>query len=130
MKTKALLPLFISIAALFLVIAISRSHSAKEDAQPATEKNVPTLLELGSVGCSACAKMEPVLESVKEAYTTKANVVFHDVRKNPDIARKYGIRVIPTQIFLNADGTEAFRHEGFFPEAEIANVFAGMGITP
>ena len=29
-------------------------------------------------------------------------------------ARPYGIRLIPTQIFFAADGTELFRHEGFF----------------
>ena len=33
-------------------------------------------------------------------------------------AKKYGIQLIPTQVFLDASGKEIMRHEGFFPEED------------
>jgi thioredoxin 1 len=35
------------------------------------------------------------------------------------LGAKYSIRVIPVQVFFDAQGREAFRHEGFFPEDKI-----------
>ena len=46
-------------------------------------------------------------------------VIFVDVWKYPQQAEKYNIRVIPTQIFLNADGKELYRHQGFLSKKDI-----------
>jgi len=45
--------------------------------------------------------------------------VFIDVWENRDEGGKYGIRMIPTQIFFSADGKELARHEGFMAKKDI-----------
>jgi thioredoxin 1 len=46
-------------------------------------------------------------------------VIFAHVREQQILGAKYSIRVIPVQVFFDAQGREAFRHEGFFPEDKI-----------
>ena len=73
--------------------------------------------------------MAPILEELKSEYAGKLEVVFIDVWKNPEKGREYGIRVIPTQIFYDADGNEFFRHVGFFSKEDIMKTFREKGIN-
>jgi thioredoxin 1 len=41
--------------------------------------------------------------------------------------KKYGIDLIPTQVFLDANGKELMRHQGFYPEEEIDKFFTVTG---
>ena len=40
---------------------------------------------------------------------------------------RYGIRVIPTQIFFDPQGKELFRHEGFFSKDDILETWRRLG---
>jgi thioredoxin 1 len=86
------------------------------------------MLELGSVGCRPCEQMKPVMEKLRTDYKGKLEVVFIDVRRDGDAARKYGIYVIPTQVFLDKAGKEFFRHTGFFDYEEIVPVLKKAGL--
>ena len=120
-------------AGLVLLVAVLAAGAAfggqaagRTVAASAPEK--AAFLELGSEGCKPCEAMKPVMQAVRERYGDRIEVVFYDVRKNRSIGREWRIRLIPTQIFLKPDGTEFFRHEGFFPLEEVEKVLAGMGI--
>jgi thioredoxin 1 len=63
--------------------------------------------------------MQPILKSIENKYKGLVKVTFYDVWKDDAPAKKFGIRVIPTQVFLDVNGKELMRHEGFFPEEEI-----------
>lgn len=76
-------------------------------------------VELGSVNCIPCKKMQPVMKSIEEKYKGLVKVTFYDVWKDDAPAKKFGIQLIPTQVFLDSRGNEIMRHEGFFPEDEI-----------
>jgi thioredoxin 1 len=115
---------------LVLVIALNLLSPANAWTQSKTDKPLVTFVELGSVKCIPCRQMQPVMKSVEEKYGKQVSVVFYDVWK-PDqreYAEKYGIKVIPTQVFLDKDGKEFFRHEGFFPEPEIDRLFEKRGL--
>lgn len=103
-------------------------NNAPTNVKETVEKNKPMLVDLGAGTCIPCKQMVPVLEDVKKTYEGKAVIKVIDVYENQDEATKYGIRVIPTQIFLDKDGKEFFRHEGFFPKEEIVKVFDKMGV--
>lgn len=103
-------------------------NNASTNVKETVEKNKPMLVDLGAGTCIPCKQMVPVLEDVKKTYEGKAVIKVIDVYENQDEATKYGIRVIPTQIFLDKDGKEFFRHEGFFPKEEIVKVFDKMGV--
>ena len=89
-----------------------------------------TFIELGSVRCIPCQKMETVMNSIEEKYAGQVKVVFHDVwtPKGKPYGQKYGIRSIPTQVFLDENGKEFYRHIGYFPEEELVKVLKQKGV--
>jgi thioredoxin 1 len=98
--------------------------------EPATQtKPLPRLVDLGAHSCIPCTMMAPILEDLKETYAGKMDVVFIDVWENPDAGKKYGINVIPTQIFYDAAGKELFRHEGFFGKDDILAKWKELGVA-
>jgi thioredoxin 1 len=95
-----------------------------------TGKPLITFIELGSVNCIPCKLMQPVMRSIETKYGTQVQVVFHDVwtDEGRPYSGMYKIRVIPTQVFLDASGREFHRHEGFYPEPEIDSLLARRGL--
>ena len=98
------------------------------------EPNTPliTFIELGSVNCIPCKQMIPIMKSVENKYGRQIHIIFYDVWKpgQKKYARDYKIRLIPTQVFLDIDGNEIYRHEGFFPEEEIDAFLLSQGLKP
>lgn len=94
------------------------------------EKHKVTFIELGSVRCIPCQKMQPIMKSIEEKYPNQVKVVFYDVwtPEGRPYADKYGIKAIPTQVFLDENGKEYFRHKGFFPEEELIKVLKQKGV--
>lgn len=99
-----------------------------EEPQDAVAAELPRLVELGADKCIPCKMMAPILEELKTEYPAVFVVDFIDVWKNTEASTEYGIKVIPTQIFFAADGTELFRHEGFFAKEDILAKWQELGI--
>ena len=91
-------------------------------------KGMTTMVDLGANECIPCKMMVPVMEKVEKKYQGKAAIIFIDVWKNKEPAKRFGIRAIPTQIFFDKEGKEIYRHEGFMGEAEIDRIFKKMGL--
>lgn len=89
-----------------------------------------TFIELGSTRCIPCKKMEPIIEEIKKEYKGQVKVVFHDVwtDEGRPYIKKFKIRIIPTQVFLDKDGKEYYRHEGFFPKEELVKILKKQGV--
>ena len=117
------------------VIEVSSSW-AKDQAALARDNPVdkarasgkPSLVDFGSKGCRPCDMLAPILETLKEKYEGKANVLFVSVVEEQILAARYGIESIPVQIFFDKDGKEISRHVGFFPQEEIEKQMAKMGV--
>lgn len=90
-----------------------------------------TFVELGSVNCIPCKQMQPVMKAVEAKFGEQLKVVFYDVNKdeNKKISEQYKIKLIPTQVFLDENGKEFFRHQGFYPEKEITKLLQKKGLT-
>ncbi len=95
-----------------------------------TNKPMVTFIELGSDKCIPCKKMQPILKSIEKKYREQIKVVFYDVWKDEYKSKsdEYKIKLIPTQIFLDANGKEIFRHEGYYPEAQIDKFLQSKGL--
>ncbi|MCE5300792.1 MAG: thioredoxin family protein [Spirochaetia bacterium] len=106
------------------------SATASPAAIPAAQKIKVTFIELGSVNCKPCKMMVPVMKEVEEKYGSQVKVVFHDVwtPEGAPMGRKYGIRGIPTQIFLDENGKEFYRHIGYFPMEQLVQVLKTGGV--
>jgi thioredoxin 1 len=117
---------------LLLIFFFLSCNCAEKTAPDNTKKKLEpvkvTFVELGSVNCIPCKAMQPVMKAVEEEYGDQVQVIFHDVWKDPEPGRKYGIRLIPTQVFLDEKGVEFHRHEGFYSKEEIDIVLQSRGL--
>jgi len=111
------------------VAATESAGETTADAVPAATARLPRLVDLGADKCIPCKMMAPILDEFKRDYAEQFTTEFIDVWKNPAAGTQYGIRVIPTQIFYDADGKERFRHEGFFGKEDILNKWKELGVT-
>jgi thioredoxin 1 len=91
-------------------------------------KHKVTFIELGADRCIPCKAMQPIMKEIAETYADRVQVVFYDVWKDPEPARKYGIQLIPTQVFIDQKGNEVFRHVGLFPKEEILALLKKHGV--
>lgn len=89
---------------------------------------LPRLLDLGADKCIPCKQMAPILAEMKTAYAGQLEVEFIDVWKNPGASETYGVRVIPLQIFFDAEDNELFRHEGFYGKEDILAKWKELGV--
>ncbi len=129
-RARFLLALVLGSFAAPVVWAQAEQGAAPMKDEPVMVKPAVTFVELGSVNCIPCRQMQPVMKAIEEKYGRQVRVVFHDVWK-PDqrkYAEQYGVRVIPTQVFLDEDGKEFARHEGYYPEAEIHKLLQKRGL--
>ena len=111
----------------FIVIAMTSLMSL---AQTQPENVKVTFVEIGSVNCIPCKAMQPIMNAVEDEYKGQVKIVFHDVwtSKGKVDAAKYNIRVIPTQVFLDKEGKEYFRHEGYLPKVDVVRILKMQGI--
>jgi thioredoxin 1 len=112
---------------IYLVRPAAQSDS-EGDLPAVADGALPRLVDLGADKCVPCKMMAPILEELKTEYAGKFTVDFIDVWKNPEASTEYGIKLIPTQVFYAADGTELFRHEGFFGREDILAKWRELGV--
>lgn len=107
---------------------LNKSTLAQESIK--TENIKATFVELGSVGCIPCDKMQPIMKEIAEEYKGQVKVIFYDVRTvfGAPYKDKFKIRAIPTQVFLDKDGKEYFRHLGFFAKDELVKILQRQGV--
>ena len=93
-----------------------------------TGSGLPCLLELGSDECEACQLMEKVLKQVALELAGTADVVFVDTDLYPEEATRWRLRLIPTQLLLDAEGKELWRHEGYVSVEDLLAKLSELGV--
>lgn len=126
-RMKKVLVLFV----IFLLAGMVGFGEETEKKADSKDKNIKvTFIELGSVRCIPCKKMMPIMKEIEKEYGDQVKVVFHDVwtPEGKPFAAKYKIKLIPTQVFLDNEGNEYFRHQGFFAKEELVKVLKQKGV--
>jgi thioredoxin 1 len=111
-----------------VAVASTPTDGPRAKAAPVAGVKLPKLIDLGADKCIPCKMMAPILEGLKKEYAGRMDVEFLDVWKNPEVGQKYGIEVIPTQIFYDANGKELFRHTGFYGKEDILGKWKELGV--
>ncbi len=80
-----------------------------------------SLIEFGGQGCRPCMRMDTVLEKLSLQYGSKLNihVVRLSDRANRKIAKYFDVQMIPTQLLMDKQGLEVFRHTGFLSKDDL-----------
>ncbi|MCK5110476.1 MAG: thioredoxin family protein [Arcobacteraceae bacterium] len=79
---------------------------------------VPMMLEFGSTSCHGCVVMGKLLYKIKNKYP-KSNIYFIDIYKDMNTAKKFKIRMIPTQKYLDKEGNIVDAHMGVIEQEEL-----------
>ena len=115
------------VAAVAAVIVVKKGNGASSSAK--VPGGLPRLVDLGSTTCIPCKMMAPILEELKKEYDGRMRVEFIDVNVDGDAAKSFGIKLIPTQVFLDANGKELWRHEGFISKQDILAKWKELGVS-
>lgn len=125
MKQFIVIPVLLAICCLS---GCSKTAGVDDMLSKAEREGKVVMLELGSVGCIPCEQMKPVMEKLRTNYEGKLEVIFVDVKKNRDSGARFGVVMIPTQVFLDKNGNEFHRHAGFYGYEEIVPVLKEQGL--
>lgn len=123
MDKKKLVKIIVPVCIVLIIAGIWIFKNANSDAPPITDNKdftleatnidlevltsyeLPIIIDFGADSYIPCKEMAPVLKTLNVEMQGAAIIKFVDVWKNEDVANDFPIQVIPTQIFINADGT-------------------------
>ena len=75
------------------------------DLKTLTAHGLPIIIDFGADYCAPCKEFKPILRAIHQEIGTKAIIKFVDTEKHGEIASEFPVQVIPTQVFINSDGT-------------------------
>ncbi len=79
-------------------------------------QNQVVLVDFFATWCGPCKMLAPVLEDVSTE--TEAKIYKVDIDESSDLAREYGIMVVPTMIIFK-DGQQVEKFSGFMQKSAI-----------
>lgn len=95
-----------------------------------TGSGLPCVVVLGSGECcDDCLKMRTMLEEMRPRLEGLADVVVVDTDLYPQEAQRWRLRLTPTEIVVDAEGTEIARLEGAMPQEQVIGALRDAGIA-
>ena len=104
---------------------MSNAQELTVDTFESTVNNGVTLVDFWAEWCGPCRMVGPVVEELAKEYDGKAVVGKVNVDNNPQVAMKYGIRSIPTILFIK-NGEVVDRSVGAVPKSQLAGKLDGQ----
>lgn len=74
--------------------------------------------DFSATWCGPCKKLSPIIDEVAAEYEGKANIVKIDVDESDDLAIEFGIRSVPTVLFIKG-GQVVDKFVGALPKSEV-----------
>lgn len=91
----------------------------------AVAANVPTIIKFSAPLCMDCQKLDKTLDDVMPKYQGKVNLQKIDATSQTstvqEMVKKYNITVVPTTIFIDANGNFEKKVEGYIPQNKLEN---------
>ena len=87
--------------------------------------NEVVLVDFSATWCGPCKSLSPVIDKIAEKYEGKAAVCKMDIEECPDTKEQFGIRSVPTLIFIK-NGKQANKIVGATNESKITDVLNSL----
>lgn len=68
-------------------------------------EGLPVVLDFSATWCGPCQRLAPILDELAQEYEGRVNIGACDVDENGDLAAQYGVRNIPTVLFIKGGET-------------------------
>jgi len=95
-------------------------------ADEAEGASVPVVIDFWSEHCGPCKMLSPVLDEVAGEVGDKAKVTKVDVMDQRDLAMKFGVRAVPTLVFMK-DGEVKETKTGIMMKDAIIEKLESLG---
>ncbi len=87
--------------------------------------NQPLVVDFWATWCGPCRMVGPIISELAEEYDGRITVGKCDVEENEDLALEYGVRNIPTIVFIKG-GQVVDKIVGAQPKAKIQEKFESL----
>lgn len=68
------------------------------------EGSLPAIVDFFATWCGPCKALSPTLDDLTNEYDGKINIYKVDVDKNEELSNVFGIRSVPTLLFIPKEG--------------------------
>ncbi|WP_308663959.1 thioredoxin [uncultured Alistipes sp.] len=82
------------------------------------EGDKPALVDFYASWCGPCKMLAPIIEELGEEYAGRVDIYKVDVDEQQELAALFGVRSIPTLLFIPRDGKPQLA-QGAMPRAEL-----------
>lgn len=84
--------------------------------QEALSQSLPLVIDFSATWCGPCKKIAPIIDELSEEFDGQVLVCKADVDENDELTAKYGIRNVPTVLFIR-NGEVVDKTVGAAPKA-------------
>jgi thioredoxin len=93
----------------------------KADKEWKYKDSVPALIDFYADWCGPCKMIAPVLEELSDKYEGKVKIYKLDTEQEQDLSAIFGIRSIPSLLFIPVDG-QPMMQVGALPKSTLIDV--------
>ena len=83
--------------------------------------DMPAIIDFYADWCGPCKMVAPILEELSDEYTGKINIYKVDTEKEQELSSVFGIRSIPSILFIPKDG-QPMMQPGALPKDSLVQV--------
>ena len=93
-------------------------YTANDKAEWQYKGDKPAIIDFYADWCGPCRKLSPILEEVATEFKKDIYIYKVNTDKEPEIAKAFGIRALPTLLFIPLEG-EPEGNEGFLTKEQL-----------
>ena len=101
------------------------TNVTNENAKEFMATELPIVLDFGAAWCGPCKQLAPIIDELSEEYAGRIAVGKCDIEEADDLTMEYGIRNVPTVIFIK-NGQIVERFVGYKSKSDVQAKFEAL----
>ena len=101
------------------------TNVTNENAKEFMATELPIVLDFSAAWCGPCKQLAPIIEELSDEYAGRIAVGKCDIEEADDLTMEYGIRNVPTVIFIK-DGKVVVRFVGYKSKSDVQAKFEAL----